>query len=368
MEPLRHPKTILNDRKIRGTYSDDDLVALGAMYLQEKASQQPYCLCVTNRKPKLCDCLCVFTECSYDYCCTVSKYMVYFAKKSKVEQQMTVIQWIQYTENDKVPRRFLIPQLRTGEDAVRFFNDSEEHQKLQLKCICNAALLTILGYGQAFWTTVKKHVTERSIPIHALAGQCSNNSLNEETQMYLHLFFADIELHSSPTPMRYIREKTGTLHERDKEDIKELPPYFTKRSLYRRYCFDQGWAIATDCKGSPSKKEQKRDESWKKLQQECGVVVSWGTFLAFWARHYRTLVVGKPHEDRCNACHKYCNQLKFKTANREDSDDSSCDRYCEREPCEQYISQVSFKQRCAKIRSQIRSQFGVRNRGAHVSE
>eukprot|EP00977_Amphora_coffeiformis_P024976 scaffold17811_cov225-Amphora_coffeaeformis.AAC.1 len=42
--------------------------------------------------------------------------------------------------------------------------------------------------------------------------------------------------------------------------------------------------------------------------------------------------------------------------------------YCEREPCERYISRVSFKQRCANIRSQIRSQFGVRNRGAHVSE
>eukprot|EP00977_Amphora_coffeiformis_P025353 scaffold19315_cov186-Amphora_coffeaeformis.AAC.1 len=125
---------------------------------------------------------------------------------------MTVIQWIQYTENEKVPRRFLIPQLRMGEDAVWFFSDSEEHQKLQLKRICNAALLTILGYGQAFWTTVKKHARERSIPMHALA---------------------DIELHSSPTPMRYIREKTGTLHEHDKEDIKELPPYFTKRSLYR---------------------------------------------------------------------------------------------------------------------------------------
>eukprot|EP00977_Amphora_coffeiformis_P025354 scaffold19317_cov194-Amphora_coffeaeformis.AAC.1 len=143
---------------------------------------------------------------------------------------MTVIQWIQYTENDKVPRRFLIPQLRTGEDAVRFFNDSEEHQKLQLKRICNAALLTILGYGQAFWTTILNFI------------------------------------HHQPT---------GTLHERDKEDIKEIPPYFTKRSLYRRYCFDQGWAIATDCKGSPSKKEQRTDESWKKLQQECGVVVSW---------------------------------------------------------------------------------------------
>eukprot|EP00977_Amphora_coffeiformis_P012194 scaffold3007_cov157-Amphora_coffeaeformis.AAC.8 len=79
MDGIKHPKTIINNKKVATTYKDEDLVTLGALYLQDQASKQPNCICITKRRPKGCD---------------FSKYMIIFAKKPKFEQQMTVIEWI----------------------------------------------------------------------------------------------------------------------------------------------------------------------------------------------------------------------------------------------------------------------------------
>ena len=109
-------------------------------------------------------------------------------------------------------------------------------------------------------------------------------------QLELHLFFADVEEHTEPTAMRFIREKTGTTHERDKKDLRWLPPYFSKQSLYKRYCHEQGWDISTDCRGTPSEKKERQDESWKVLHQENREVCSWRTFLYFWRNNYSYMV------------------------------------------------------------------------------
>lgn len=328
MNTIHHPKTIINNRTAVKKFSDDQLVHIGAVYLQEQASLQPKCICISKRTEKSCDCLRIFGHLSYDYCLTVSRYMVKFAKRPKPDQQMTVMEWIRYSGflEGRTGRLFIIPQWKTQDDVNRFYDDTPDDRALQLGYICNSALMTILGYGQTFWNTVMRHSREGTTPEHGLVGRIPWNSISETMQMELHLFFAHIEDHAEPTAMRFIREKTGTTHERDTKDIKWLPPYFSKRSLYRRYCFEQGWVTSTDCKGSPNKKTERKDDPWTLLQQERGDVCSWKTFLHFWRNNYSYIAVGKPSEDVCNACHKYCNQLKYNNMKaKEDSNDAEGD-------------------------------------------
>ena len=324
MEAIKHPKSIINNRKLRNKYTDDDLVAQGVMYLQDQASKQPTCVCISKRTPKDCDCLRRFSDLDYDYCVSVAKYMVFYASKPKLDQQMIVIDWIRYARYDNTPRRFLTPRLMTRQDRDNFQgHDDIELNRLEFSTICNSALMTILGYGQTFWNNLNKHATQGTVPSHGLLGR-SNNSMNEEMQMTLHYFFCTIESHAEPTPMRFIREKTGLLHERDLTDKLFLPPYFSKRSLYRRYCSEQGWTLSFNSKGSPIKKVTRDDDEWNNLGQLAQPICSWATFLNFWKFKYSHLIVGKASEDVCNSCHKYCNALKFKKEGEpveEDDDD-----------------------------------------------
>eukprot|EP00977_Amphora_coffeiformis_P029354 scaffold40233_cov191-Amphora_coffeaeformis.AAC.1 len=317
MNEFLHPKRIINNKKEAPKFTEDDLVAMGAMYLKDQASRQPNCICISKRTAKACQCMRRFDGLPYEYCVGVARYMVHFAKKSKFDQQLTIIQWIQYAEmEEKGACKYIVPLMssKAMKDALFAVVDTPDISCLLFKGVCNSCLMTILGYGQTAWNTVYKHAMQGTVPHHGLLGKGSNNSSNKSVIMELHYFFADLELHAAPTPMRFIREKTGTLHERDKKEIKLLPPYFTKRSLYQRYCYGQGWEVSTNCRGSPNKKKERGDVEWTVLGQECGEIVSWTTFREFWNTHYADLAVGKPSEDTCSICHKYCIQLKFNNA------------------------------------------------------
>eukprot|EP00977_Amphora_coffeiformis_P002610 scaffold490_cov186-Amphora_coffeaeformis.AAC.1 len=239
---------------------------------------------------------------------------------------MTVIDWLKYTGDPK-GEKFHVPCLNTKEDAQENMKDIKpgevDYVNLAFKGICASALCTILGYGQTFWMNVSRHARNGTVPSHGLAGRLGNNALNTQVQMNLHLYFANIESLAEPTPMRFIREKTGTLTERDKKDLKLLPPYFTKRGMYRQYYYELGWNVSTDCKGSPNKQKKRTDDQWALLQQKEESIVSWRTFLNFWAVHYAPVVIGNPSADICGMCYKYCKELKIDRENKKEVTDDS---------------------------------------------
>ena len=321
-----HPKSIINNRKARKDATDEELVTMGADYLQDQASRHTNCKSLSSRTPKACNCLNRFILSDYDYCRSVSKYIVFFAKKPKFEQQVTVIEWLRYAPCEAGSRRFIVPDLRSATEVLELVHrdDGATQASIQVEKVCDYALLTILGYGLRFWRTVQKHAADRTSPSHGLTDQRSNNSISDEAQMNLHLLFAEIQMHASPTPMRFIREKTGSLTERDREEVDMLPTYFTKRSLYKRYAFEQGWNTTTTSTGTPIKKTRREDSEWE--SREPTDIVSWRSFCRFWLTYYPLLRISKPSEDICNACHKYCNQLKFKRENRDDDSDDDCSK------------------------------------------
>eukprot|EP00977_Amphora_coffeiformis_P019922 scaffold7637_cov92-Amphora_coffeaeformis.AAC.1 len=117
--------------------------------------------------------------------------------------------------------KYIVPLMsfKAMKDALFAVVDISDISCLLFKGVCNSCFMTILG-------NVYKHAMQGTVPHHGLLGKGSNNSYSKSVIMELHYLFADIELHVAPTPMRFIREKTGTLHERDKKEIKLLSPYF----------------------------------------------------------------------------------------------------------------------------------------------
>ena len=89
-----HPVKYIKDK----TYDDDERVEYCIDFLQERALLQPDCIDTGNRRPKQCSCLSVFAQedetSDSPYTRAVARYMVYFRKKKKHEQQLLMIQWI----------------------------------------------------------------------------------------------------------------------------------------------------------------------------------------------------------------------------------------------------------------------------------
>jgi hypothetical protein len=58
------------------------------------------------------------------------------------------------------------------------------------------------------------------------------------------------------------RQQAGAVEEADFEDISELDLEWTKRQLFGRYCFDQGYSVR---KESTVKIKRREDKDWLAL-------------------------------------------------------------------------------------------------------
>jgi hypothetical protein len=54
-------------------------------------------------------------------------------------------------------------------------------------------------------------------------------------------------------------------------------------------------------------------------------LVGWSTFLAFWSKHYRHLIIRRPNADICPDCYIAANVLKFGTREKQNADDLLAD-------------------------------------------
>ena len=297
-------KTILNDNKSANLYTDDELVDIGVQFLQEQTLLHCCCKSKLNGRNKKCECLTIFAEeddaDEYPLTRAVARFMVYFGKKKKSEQQMLVIEWIKYgaaAADARDPTPYLLPVLVDDDDV----DDADDEAGDPINAdgnaiaaynrkICESALLTIIGYSRTFWTTCKQCAKEGTIPTHGLAGRPPNNSISDELSVELHLFFADMQDFAEPIATRFIREKTGELDTRDEDDdVLQLAPSFSKRGLYQRFCYERGWKIETTAKGNP-KKKKRTDEGWAAGEEPLDIC-SWTAFRCFWQKNYPKLRV-----------------------------------------------------------------------------
>jgi hypothetical protein len=266
-----HPKAIINNKKLAKEHDDEELIKIGIDFLEEEALLRACCIDKMNLRPRKCSCLTIFEKVEEDVVnpltLSVARYMVYFSKKQKFDQQMIVIEWIKYANREPTNLTpFVVPFLSDdAEDGNGNGNeDGDDNNRVfgSATTICASALLTILGYSRSFWDTCQMCAKKGRIPTHGLTGRDSNRRMDDELQVDLHVFFLEMMELAEPRATRFIRERTGQLQTRDTEDdLLQLPPYLSKRGLYRRFCFERGWRVEITAKGK-SVQTKRHDGDW----------------------------------------------------------------------------------------------------------
>ena len=124
--------------------------------------------------------------------------------------------------------------------------------------ICANAMLAILGKGRKFWKTCCKAVISNIVPMHGSKGKTSNNILDPDSDVFLSLFwfFEEMQELAEPRATRLVCELTNN-GVRDDNETLDLPAWTTKRHLYRRWGFEQGWKLRTTDMGN-----------WKKVPRQ----------------------------------------------------------------------------------------------------
>jgi hypothetical protein len=167
----------------------------------------------------------------------------------------------------------------------------------------------ISGRKLKFWRTFIRAVQANTIPEHGLKGKPSNNTqYDQETMDDLRAFFDEIKAFCDVIPTRFIRNITR-LTTRDDTDSYTLPPYWSKRSLYARWCYDCGWNIETSTKAVITKH---RRLDWPD-DVEPQPVISYTYFFVIWKQEYSYIVVRRPTADICDDCYLFYNQVKFRS-------------------------------------------------------
>ena len=149
----------------------------------------------------------------------------------------------------------------------------------------------LLECGRSRYTKLTKCIEVGSEPLHGSKGN-SNTQISKLKETGLREFFDDIKEQAAPISTRVVRLETG-IELRDNTDLIELPPYVSRRSLYRRYCEDRGWKQSTSSNGAIS----------RSASGDTTEVVSWGTFYWYWKTNYPKLTICCPSKDVCDQCH-----------------------------------------------------------------
>jgi len=222
--------------------------------------------------------------------------------------------WIWYSQNHIAngllanPPQFYLP---FESDSVSVVTEEHERTKEMLTNhkICKSALGYLLNLKIKPWLQMKNGVANSIIHQHGLIGKTSNRQkeFNEQVKNNLDDYFLTLEMLASPTSTRFVREQTRTCL-RDDDDggkVVELPPYLSKRKLYRRFCNEQGWEVTTSASiGIDKITKQREDANY--------VCTSWPTFLAYWKSEYPHIVQRRPSEDICDQCFLYCNAFRHR--------------------------------------------------------
>jgi hypothetical protein len=206
------------------------------------------------------------------------------------------------TQHTNPAYTFEVPVLCDPDDNV--FVDA-------LPFICMSAIQIVSGKKLSFWRTCIKAVQSNTIPEHGLIGKPSTNKNNikPETVDALHAFMSEIEQLCDVVPTRFVREKTGRMTTwDDKESALTLPPYWSKRGLYSRFCYDRGWTTSTTHKGVTTLNKRLDWPAGEETEQ----VVSWPFFFGFWRREYAHISIRRPTADICDDCYLFYNQVKYR--------------------------------------------------------
>jgi hypothetical protein len=205
--------------------------------------------------------------------------------------------------------------------SIPLFNDPENNLQVLSEdspFICSSAIQIVSGKKGSFWRTCIRAVQNNTIPEHGLVGKSSNNSKVEaETLDSLCTFFGEVESLCEVIPTRFVCDRSGTNTTRDNDnEVRTLPPYWSKRKLYARWCSERGWNVVTTQTGVMTHNKQL---DWP-VGDDYLQVVSWPYYCSIWKREFSHIIIRRPTADICDDCYVvFYNQVKYRKSKPESS-------------------------------------------------
>jgi hypothetical protein len=143
------------------------------------------------------------------------------------------------------------------------------------------------------------HDSER----HTVKNGCMNNAICDGAVDYLR---EQGRLYGECYATHIVRVLTKYDLRDEEKDAIDLPSHYTQRSMYERYCYENGWLTISDNKGRypplAEYKKRKVDDLLWEANVETTEIVAWWTFRQIWKEHCPTIRIRKPCNDTCGEC------------------------------------------------------------------
>ena len=146
--------------------SDNDLFVYYQNSLEER----------TNCPNQNCNCLEVLK--SIDVRVPVAKYLAWFDRKSKYEQDCTIMDWYKYSHAKTGRTKMYCLPYASETDTM----DPIAEEMLRTSSICTKGLLKVMHIGRARLEAIGDKLKYGVMPVHKLKGKKSHNSLKEDDQ------------------------------------------------------------------------------------------------------------------------------------------------------------------------------------------
>ena len=259
------------------------------------------------------------------------------------------------TKKDGPERNYGLPFISADDSCTD--EEREDVSEANVYGICEAAWSTLHNLGRKGLKTIKSIAEGKSTSVHGNTGK-RNAETNEnlEAKQSAKVFVQKIEDENGyEHAMRFVRDQAGMTSTREDRGRTFLPPSFSKRNCFMKWCASRGWKVAFCCKGK-SKYKRVRDweleEGFYKTQAEADAnggevaqpIISYRSFMRMWKKDFPDLHVAQRGEDTCTDCHLLRLRLQNLQKKREqaerDIDEGGADDGTSPEELEEIVAEL----------------------------
>ena len=189
---------------------------------------------------------------------------------------------------------------------------------------CGNAIRRIFCIGRKKWRFLVQNATLPNVTNKSLLMSGNKNAVKIEHRHEVVRFLNNIaDEEEEPVATRYIQSITGLLTRDEQEDnTKILPPHYSKRMLYERFCYEYGYIAKTrSAKGNysstalfplrPHDDENGDMALWPSSCTPALSVPSWKSFNNIWDSECSNIKIRAPSVDMCMACTVFHNRSKY---------------------------------------------------------
>ena len=199
--------------------------------------------------------------------------------------------------------------------------------------LCRHSFQKVYGIGHYTIDKIKLQYAEggrHNELVHGLCNKQGNiKKSKQEALDSMKSFFESLKSEGENYASRQVRARLGNTYLRDNEDDVRLPPSWSKRLVYERWVYSNGWIARTDG-GDSSYSSTKLyaprpydDHLWPEGSPIIPVVCK-ATFMTYWKTYYDDIKIAPSSKDTCGTCWEYKRQMavRDRSVRNADADDS----------------------------------------------